>query len=79
MRTANECLQQAKHAEQLATKATDVNSKAVLLDIARGWRELAEKDVGLVERAANYDAAKDPPAADADARTLRKEAVKPEI
>ena len=76
MRTANECLHQAKHAEQLAAKATDANAKAVLLDIARGWRELAEKDAGLVDRTTNYDAAKDPPAAEADAWTLRKEAAK---
>ena len=71
MRTAKECLQQARHAEQLAAKAMDANSKAVLLDIARGWRQLIEKDAGLAE--------KDPPVAIDDPRALRKEAAKPEI
>ena len=55
MRTAEECLQQAGRAEALAANATDTRSKVILLDIARGWRELAEKDAGLAERTARYD------------------------
>ena len=55
MRTANECLRQAEHAEQLAGNATDASSKNILLEIARGGRELAAKDAGLAERTANYD------------------------
>lgn len=54
MRTAEECLQQAGHAEALAAKATDTRSKSILLDIARGWRELAEKDAGLAARTVRH-------------------------
>jgi hypothetical protein len=79
MRTAKECLQQARHAEQLAAKAIDAHSKAVLLDIARGWRQLVEKDAGLAERTANYEALKNPPVAVDDPRALRTEAAKPQI
>jgi hypothetical protein len=50
MRTAKECLQQAEHAEQLALKASDPRSKALLLDIAHRWRELIGKDADTLER-----------------------------
>ena len=55
MLTANECLRQAEHAEQLAGKATDASSKNILMEIASSWRELAAKDAGFAEKPASYD------------------------
>ncbi len=55
MRTPEECIEKAEQAEHLAARTVAVQSKTVLLDVARRWRELSAKDTGLQQKMATLE------------------------